>query len=224
MITGDFNAKVGEGVQHEDETRAISSHGLGSRNERGSILVDFCLANRLTITNTIFQQHLRRKYTWISPNGCVRNQIDYILISIRWKSSIKIAKTLPGADIGSDHQLLTPDCTIALIPHASKILLHIINKRFRPHIECELPAEQAGFMKGHGTRDQITNISHIMEKCFEFQQKIFLFHWLFKGLWLCDLFGIMDSTAGDGNPFSPDTLNSQSIWRPSCMCSNRERK
>ena len=43
MITGDFNAKVGEGVQHEDETRATGSHGLGSRNERGSILVDFCL-------------------------------------------------------------------------------------------------------------------------------------------------------------------------------------
>ena len=101
MITGDFNAKVGEGVQHEDETRAIGSHGLGSRNEKGSIiLVDFCLANRLTVTNTIFQQHPSRKYSWISPNGLVRNQIDYILISSRWKSSINISKTLPGADIG----------------------------------------------------------------------------------------------------------------------------
>ena len=92
MIIGDFNAKVSEEVQHEDETRAIGSQGLGSRNERGSILVDFCLANRLTTTNTIFQQHPRRKYTWISPNGLVRNQIDYILISSRWESSIKIAK------------------------------------------------------------------------------------------------------------------------------------
>ena len=64
--------------------------------------------------------------------------------------------------------------TIALIPHASKILLHIINKCLRPQIERELPAEQAGFMKGRGTRDQIANIRHIMEKCFEFQQKIFL--------------------------------------------------
>ena len=74
MITGDFIAKVGEGVQHEDETRATGSHGLGSRNERGSILVAFCLTNRLTITNTIFQQHPRRKYAWVSPNGLVRNQ------------------------------------------------------------------------------------------------------------------------------------------------------
>ena len=64
--------------------------------------------------------------------------------------------------------------TIALIPHASKILLHIINERLRHHIERGLPAGQAGFMKGHGTRYQIANIRHIMEKCFEFQQKIFL--------------------------------------------------
>ena len=86
MIASDFDAKVGEGVQHKDETRAIGSHGLGSRNERDSILVDFCLTNRLTITNIIFQQHPRRKYTQISPNGLVRNQIYYILISSRWKS------------------------------------------------------------------------------------------------------------------------------------------
>ena len=114
MITGDFNAKVGEGVQNENETKAVGPHGLGSRNERGNIFVDFCVANRLTITNTIFQQHPRRKYTWISPNGLTRNQIDYILISNRWKSSIKIAKTLPGADIGSDHQLLIADFRIKL--------------------------------------------------------------------------------------------------------------
>ena len=54
--------------------------------------------------------------------------------------------------------------TIALIPHASKFLLHIINEHLRPHIDSELPAEQAGFMKGRGTRDQIANIHHIMEK------------------------------------------------------------
>ena len=78
------------------------------------LLVDFCLANRLTITNTIFQRHPRREYTWISPNGFVRNQIDYIIVSSRWKSSIKIAKTLPGANIGRDHRLLISDLRIKL--------------------------------------------------------------------------------------------------------------
>ena len=51
-------------------------------------------------------QHKRRLYTWTSPDGQYQNQIDYILCSQRWKSSIQSAKTRPGADCGSDHELL----------------------------------------------------------------------------------------------------------------------
>ena len=50
--------------------------------------------------------HKRRLYTWTSPDGWHRNQIDYILCSQRWRSSIKSAKTRPEADCGSDHELL----------------------------------------------------------------------------------------------------------------------
>ena len=53
-----------------------------------------------------FQQHKRRLYTWTSPDGQHRNQIDYILCNQRWRSSIQSAKTRPGADCGSDHELL----------------------------------------------------------------------------------------------------------------------
>ena len=52
------------------------------------------------------QQHKRRLYTWTSPDGQQQNQIGYILCSRRWKSSIQSAKTRPGADCGSDHELL----------------------------------------------------------------------------------------------------------------------
>ena len=48
----------------------------------------------------------RRLYTWTSPDGQHLNQIDYILCSQRWRSSIQSAKTRPGADCGSDHELL----------------------------------------------------------------------------------------------------------------------
>ena len=48
----------------------------------------------------------RRLNTWTSPDGQHRNQIDYILCSQRWRSSIQSAKTRPGADCGSDHELL----------------------------------------------------------------------------------------------------------------------
>ena len=48
----------------------------------------------------------RRLYTWTSPDGQHQNQIDYILCSQRWRGSIQSAKTRPGADCGSDHELL----------------------------------------------------------------------------------------------------------------------
>ena len=51
-------------------------------------------------------QHKRRLYIWASPDGQHRNQIDYILCSQRWRSSIQSTKIRPGADCGSDHELL----------------------------------------------------------------------------------------------------------------------
>ena len=62
--------------------------------------------NTLLIANTLFQQHKRRLYTWTSPDGQHQNQIVYILCSQRWRSSIQPTKTRPGADCGSDHELL----------------------------------------------------------------------------------------------------------------------
>ena len=77
------------------------------RNEAGQRLTEFRQENALVIANTLFQQHKRRLYTWTSPDGQHRNQIDYILCSQRWRSSIQSTKTRPGADCGSDHELLT---------------------------------------------------------------------------------------------------------------------
>ena len=55
--------------------------------------------------NTLFQ-HKRRFYTWASPDGQHQNQIDYILCSQKWRSSIQSAKTRLAADCGSDNGLL----------------------------------------------------------------------------------------------------------------------
>ena len=74
-------------------------------NEAGQRLIEFCQDNVLVIANTLFKQHKRRLYTWTSPDGQHQNQIDYILCSQRWRSSIQSAKTRPGADYGSDHEL-----------------------------------------------------------------------------------------------------------------------
>ena len=79
-----WTAKVGN-----QETPGITGKfGLGVWNEAGQRLIEFCQENALVITNTLFQQHKRRLNTWTSPDGQHRNQIDYILCSQRWRSSI----------------------------------------------------------------------------------------------------------------------------------------
>ena len=102
FIIGDWNAKVGS-----QETPGVTGKfGLGVQNEAGQRLIDFCQENTLVIANTLFQQHKIRLHMWTTPNRQHQNQIDYILSSQRWRSSIQSAKTRPGADCGSDHELL----------------------------------------------------------------------------------------------------------------------
>ena len=95
FIIGDWNAKVGS-----QETPGVTGKfGFGMRNEAGQRLIEFCQDNALVIANTLFQQHRRKLYTWTSPDGQQhRNQIDHILCSQRWRSSIQSAKTRLGAD------------------------------------------------------------------------------------------------------------------------------
>ena len=64
-------------------------------------------------------------------------------------------------------------CTIALIPHASKVMLKTLQARLQEYVNCEIPDVQAGFTKGRGTRDQIANICWIIEKARGFQRNIY---------------------------------------------------
>ena len=66
--------------------------------------------------------------------------------------------------------------TIALISHASKVMLKILQARLQPYLNCELPDVQAGFRKGRGTRDQIANIRWIMEKARVPEKHLFLLY------------------------------------------------
>ena len=102
FITGDWNAKVGS-----QETPGVTGKfGPGVQNKAEQRLIEFCQENTQVIANTLFQQHKRKLYTWTSPDGQHQNQIDYILCSQRWRSSIQSVKTRLGADCGSDYQLL----------------------------------------------------------------------------------------------------------------------
>ena len=102
FIIGDWNAKV----RNQEISEVLGKSGLGVQNEAGQRLREFCQENALVITNILFQHHKRRLYTWTSPDDQYQNQIDYILCSQRWRSSILSAETRPGADCGSYHELL----------------------------------------------------------------------------------------------------------------------
>jgi len=99
IVMGDFNAKVGR----ERDGKIVGNFGLGNRNECGDKLVDWCRTNNMIITNTWFDAHPRRKYTWTSPGDRVRNQIDYVLVNSRFRNAVKNSHAYPGADIDSDH-------------------------------------------------------------------------------------------------------------------------
>lgn len=85
IIIGDFNAKVGD----EPEADITGRFGLGDRNDAGTRLIQFCQEHHFKIMNTWFRQPKRRLYTWTSPNELYRNQIDFVLCSKKWASSME---------------------------------------------------------------------------------------------------------------------------------------
>ncbi|GFN75331.1 craniofacial development protein 2-like [Plakobranchus ocellatus] len=80
MVMGDFNAKVGD----ERVEDVVEPSGIGTVNERGRRLIELCQVNDFTNTNTWYQNHPRRRWTWKSPGDRSRNKIDYILIQKRF--------------------------------------------------------------------------------------------------------------------------------------------
>ena len=82
-----------------------------------------------------------------------------------WKRSVFISIPKKGSA-----KQCTNYCTIALISHASKVMLKILQARLQQYVNHELPDVQAGFRKGRGTRDQIANIRRIIEKARRFQK------------------------------------------------------
>ena len=91
FIIGGWNSKVGS----QEIPGVKGKFGLGVQNKKEQRLIEFSQDNALVRASTLFQQHKRRLYTWTSPDGQHRNQIDYILCSQRWRSSIQSAKTRP---------------------------------------------------------------------------------------------------------------------------------
>ena len=93
-----FHYRGLECKSRSQETPGVTGKfGLGVQNEAGQRLIEFCQENTLVIANTLFQQHKRSLYTWTSPDGQHRNQIDYILCSQRWEKLYTVSKNKSGS-------------------------------------------------------------------------------------------------------------------------------
>ena len=88
-------------------------------------------------------------------------------------------------------------CTIALISHANKVMLKILQARLQQYVNCELPDVQAGFRKGRGSRDQIADIRWIIKKARVPEKHLLLLYWLCQSLWLCRLQQTMNNSSRD---------------------------
>ena len=86
-----------------------------------------------------------------------------------WKQSVYLPLPKKG-----DSRECSNNRTIALLTKGSKVLLQILQWRLEPYMEREMPVEQAGFQKGRGTRDHITNLRWLMEVSSEYQKNVYL--------------------------------------------------
>ena len=136
ILLGDFNAKVGS--NNHGYEQIMGAHGLGTMNNNGEMFSDFCLENNLVLGGTIFPHKEVHKYTWTSPGDRVRNQIDHICISKKFRRSLLDVRTKRGADCSSDHNLVIAKVQLKLkyIPNDnSRREKYNVNKLVNPEIQ-----------------------------------------------------------------------------------------
>ncbi|CAH2088608.1 unnamed protein product [Euphydryas editha] len=100
IVMGDFNAKIG---QIKQENVIMKCHGYGSKNNRGSRLIQFARENSLSILNTFFKKNVNKRWTWLSPDGKSKNEVDYILVNFpKYAQNIEVI----NVQYPSDHRLV----------------------------------------------------------------------------------------------------------------------
>ena len=127
---GDFNAKVGG--QTNTSERVTEWFGLGQRNERGDTLVEWATSKNFKIMNTQFQKKAGRRWTWRSPDGNTKNEIDYIKTDK--PSMVTDVTVINRVNIGSDHRMVMGSITLNTRAERRKLL----NKNTRTRVDTQM--------------------------------------------------------------------------------------
>ena len=118
VLMGDLNAQVGS--LNENWEKVMGTQGLGTMNKNGELFAELCGNHDLVIGGTLFKHLNIHKVTWVSPDRRTQNQIDHIAISGKWRSSLLDVRNRRGADVYSDHHLLTGLIRIKLSTHRKR--------------------------------------------------------------------------------------------------------
>lgn len=102
LLMGDFNAKLG--LRNDDTEASMGPYGFGVRNERGQRLLEFLLQQKLYAMNSFFKKAPQRNWTWSSPDGVTKNEIDFIISNRR--GIVQDVAVLNRCTIGSDHRMV----------------------------------------------------------------------------------------------------------------------
>ena len=104
LIMGDFNEKIGSDNQGYEN---VMVHGRCVMNDNGERFVNACAANTIVIGGSVFPYKIIHKATWVSPDQVTENQIDHIGINKMFRRSVQDVRVKRGADVASDHYLVT---------------------------------------------------------------------------------------------------------------------
>ena len=115
VLLGDFNAKIG--TDNTGYERVMGTHGLGEMNENGGMFLDTCAQYDFVVGGSVFPHKNIHKATWVSPDHTTTNQIDHICINTKFRRSLLDVKAKRGADVASDHHLVTAKLKLKLRRH-----------------------------------------------------------------------------------------------------------
>ena len=137
------------------------------------------------------------------------NEGSSVIFTHLEKCQFVILRGFPGGNAKecSNH------CTVALISHASKVMLRILQARLQHYVNRELLDVQASFRKGRGTRDQIANIRWIIEKAREFHKNIYFCFIDYAKAFDCVNHNKLENSLRDGNTRPPDMPLEKSVCR-----------
>lgn len=138
ILCGDFNAKTG--ARLNDAESSLGSHGLEGRNDRGDTLLGFLLQNNLFQMNSFFPKRQNKRWTWRSPDGRTKNEIDFIISDKKY--IVKDVSVLNKINTGSDHRIVRAKLTIDVGKERHKLIRKTDNNR-----TWKSPSDRTGFQQ-----------------------------------------------------------------------------